>query len=171
MRTRVEVQGVPQAGRPQWGMNAMRDHTESSDVSTASARSARNRGHSQRGRRRGRVVLRYDDSEWLVVEQAAALEGLRPGAFASRTTLDASRMRVNGVLLDRNVLTTLYEALTQHSNQLVRIGANLNNVAWHANSTHEMESVRRQALAVLRLVRIRVAESRNLLAELRYALR
>jgi hypothetical protein len=49
----------------------------------------------------------YDDTEWSVILQAAALEELKPTSFVSLAALDAARVRVTGVLLDRGMLAKL----------------------------------------------------------------
>jgi hypothetical protein len=145
--------------------------TSAAEFDSADVISQRNREHSQHGRRKQRTSLSFNDAEWAVIEQAAALEGLRAGAYVSRMGLDAARARVTGSTVDRGVLTQLYEALTHHSNQLAKIGGNLNDVARHANSTHEVETVREQALAIMEIVRRRVIESGGLHAAVRHALR
>jgi hypothetical protein len=152
-------------------MNEMESAAAEADIEDTDAVSPRNREHSRRGKRKQRTSLSYDNVEWSVIEQAAALEGLRPGAFVSRTALDAARVRVTGVLLDRGVLVKLHEALAHHSNRLAKIGGNLNDIAKHANSTHEVATVREQALAIQAIVRRRVVESGVLQAAVRTALR
>ncbi|SFQ31348.1 plasmid mobilization relaxosome protein MobC [Amycolatopsis rubida] len=147
------------------------NETGVSAAGEVSAEPARTRGHSHDGPRRPRTSLAYNDVEWSIIEQAAALDGRKPGSWASLAALDAARMRVSGVVLDRGVLSKLYVAVTDLSNQLAKIGGNLNDVAKHANSTHEVETVREQALAILERVRLRVVEARGLLAGLRHALR
>lgn len=131
----------------------------------------KNREHSRHGRRTPRTVVSYDDIEWVVIVQAAAVEGLRPGAFVSRAALDAARVRLTGLKLDRTLLAELHEAITDQRNQLAKIGANLNDVAKHANSTHEVETVRAPAQAILAIVLRRVNEAEQLQAALRHALR
>ncbi|WP_158886220.1 plasmid mobilization relaxosome protein MobC [Amycolatopsis anabasis] len=132
---------------------------------------ARKREHSQEGRRRQRTSLSYNDTEWLIIEQAAALDGLTPGSWVSRYALDAARMRISGVTLDRGVLSKLYDAINNLSNQLAKIGTNLNQIAAYGNSTGEIDTVSAQASSILDIVRRRIAESRGLLAGLRHALR
>jgi hypothetical protein len=99
------------------------------------------------------------------------VEGLRPGAFVSRAAQDAARVRLTGLKLDRSLLAELHKAITDQRHQLAKIGGNLNDVAKHANSTHEVETVRAQAQAILAIVLRRVNEAEQLQAALRHALR
>jgi len=141
------------------------------DSGSASIRRLKRREHSQHGPRKPRTPLTYNDAEWLIIVQAAARDGIQPGSFVSQAALDAARMRMDGRVLDRELLTKLLEAVSHHSVQLAKIGGNLNGVARHANSTHEIETVREEALAIMAIVRRRVAEAHGLQAALRNALR
>ncbi|MGC7102746.1 plasmid mobilization relaxosome protein MobC [Amycolatopsis lurida] len=82
-----------------------------------------------------------------------------------------ARLRASGAELDRVRLDRLHESIEHLSRQLIRIGTNLNQIAVHANTDHEVASVREQALAILAVVRRRVAMSHALQADLRRALR
>ncbi|UJW35173.1 MobC family plasmid mobilization relaxosome protein [Saccharothrix sp. AJ9571] len=141
------------------------------DSGTASVRRLKRREHSRHGPRKPRTPLTYNDAEWLVIVRAAARDGVQPGSFVSQAALDVARMRVSGQVLDRELLTRLLEAINHHSVQLAKIGGNLNDVARHANSTHEIETVGAEALAIMAIVRRRVAMAHGLQAALRDALR
>lgn len=150
-----------------------RDASSPSAPATSAAPAVRggHREHSTGEPRTRRASLYYDEGEWGLVCAAAALEHLKPGAFAARVVLDAARSRVSGRVRDREALVQVHELLAELKVQLAKIGGNLNDVAKHANSTHEVATVREQALAILERVRRRVNQTGDVLAEVRKALR
>lgn len=117
------------------------------------------REHSRRGKRTRRGAVYFDDLEWALVVQAAALENKKPMAWLSQVAGDAAASRLRGVPTDRAVLTTLAGEVRALRTALARIGGNLNAVAAHANSTGEVASIGAEAQSVLRLVRRMVNRS------------
>jgi hypothetical protein len=113
----------------------------------------KNREHAKGERRRQRATILYTDVEWARIVAAAAMAGKRPGAWIAEIAHDAARWRLNGLPAGREVLVELAEQVRSTRNVLANIGGNLNDVAKHANSTHEVASIREQADAVLRMVR------------------
>jgi hypothetical protein len=103
----------------------------------------------------------FDDLEWALVVQAAALENKKPMAWLSQVAGDAAASRLRGVPTDRAVLTTLAGEVRALRTALARIGGNLNAVAAHANSAGEVASIGVEAQSVLRLVRRMVLRSQE----------
>jgi hypothetical protein len=113
----------------------------------------KNREHAKGERRRQRATILYTDVEWARIVAAAAMAGKRPGAWVAEVAHDAARWRLRGLPAGREVLVELTEQVRSMRNVLANIGGNMNDVAKHANSTHEVASIQEQANAILRMVR------------------
>jgi hypothetical protein len=116
----------------------------------------RSRRRSPVGKREPRGLLRYTDDEWAVIVQVAALERLKPGAWAQRAAYQAAVQQHHGQVPDRGVVEVLVAELRQHRRVLTNIGGNLNDLARAANATGRIENAVAVA-TVLRLVRNVVA--------------
>jgi hypothetical protein len=125
-----------------------------------------NRGHARGERRRPRVAVAFTDAEWARIVAAAALGSKRPGAWVAQVAHDAARYRLGNMPGNRDALAALVEQVRSVRNVLANIGGNLNDVARHANTTHEVATVRVQAETVLRLVRRVVDRADEMLGEL-----
>ncbi|MFL6120226.1 hypothetical protein [Actinophytocola sp.] len=131
----------------------------------------KNREHAKGERRRQRATILYTDVEWARIVAAAAMAGKRPGAWIAEVAHDAARWRLSGLPASREVLVELAEQVRSTRNVLANIGGNLNDVAKHANSTHEVASIREQADAVLRMVRRLVSRTDEQLGQVTEVLR
>lgn len=124
-----------------------------------------NRSHAQGVRRKQRTTVRFSDAEWDRIVAAAALAKKRPGAWVAEVAHDTARERLRGVSAGRHALEELADQVRAMRNVLANIGGNLNDVARHANATHEVATIRAQAEAVLRVVRRVVARADETLGE------
>lgn len=131
----------------------------------------KNREHAKGERRTQRTTISYTDVEWARIVAAAAMAGKRPGAWVAEVAHDAARWRLRGLPAGREVLVELANQMRSMRNVLANIGGNLNDVAWHANATHEVASIREQADAVLRMVRRVVGRADEQLGEVAEVLR
>lgn len=131
----------------------------------------RNREHAKGERRRQRTTVHFTDTEWALIVSVAAVDNLRPGAWVAQVSYDLAKARMRGVPTDRRALVAAAEQVRSMRNVLANIGGNLNDVARHANSTHEVETIRAQALGVLRIVHRVVQEADRILAEVSGVLR
>jgi hypothetical protein len=118
------------------------------------------------GKREPRGTLRYTDEEWAAVVVVAALDGMRPGAWAQQAAYDAAVRRQRGERPARELVEALVEELRQHRRVLTNIGGNLNDLARAANATGAVEHPAAVA-GVLRLVTRVVHSSDQLLAQVR----
>ena len=110
------------------------------------------RRHPPVGRRQPRGSLRYTESEWALIVQAATLERMRPGPWVQQVALQTAARRQRGELSDRAAVDGLIAELRQHRRVLTNIGGNLNDLARAANTTGLIGHPVAVA-AVLRLVR------------------
>lgn len=131
----------------------------------------KNREQAKGERRKQRTTIWYTDAEWARIVAAAAMAGKRPGAWVAESAHDAARWRLRGLPAGREVLAELAEQVRSMRNVLANIGGNLNDVAKHANATHEVASIREQADAVLRMVRRVVGRADEQLGEVAEVLR
>jgi hypothetical protein len=115
------------------------------------------RQHPVVGRRQVRGSLRFTDDEWAVIVQAAALERMRPGAWAQQAAYRAGVRRCRGPLPELTAVQALVVELRQQRRVLANIGGNLNDLAAAANATGRIDN-QVAATTVLRLVR-RVVEA------------
>lgn len=130
----------------------------------------KNREHAKGERRRQRTTVSYTDAEWARIMSAAALAGKRPGAWLAEVAHDAARWRLRGLPAGREVLGELAHQVRSMRNVLANVGGNLNDIARHANSAHEVASIQEQADAVLRMVRRLVARADEQLGDVAKAL-
>lgn len=130
-----------------------------------------NRSHAQGERRKQRTTVRFTDAEWDRIVSAAALARKRPGAWVAEVAHDAARWRLRGLPAGRDALEGLADQVRSMRNVLANIGGNLNDVARHANTTHEVATIRSQAEAVLRMVRRVVGRADETLGEVAGVLR
>jgi hypothetical protein len=130
-----------------------------------------NRSHAQGERRKQRTTVRFTDAEWDRIVSAAALARKRPGAWVAEVAHDAARWRLRGLPAGRDALEGLADQVRSMRNVLANIGGNLNDVARHANTTHEVATIRSQAEAVLRMVRRVVGRADETLGEVAEVLR
>lgn len=117
------------------------------------------------GRREPRGLLRYTDAEWAEIVRAAAVTGLRPGAWVQQV---AHRAAVHGRHANRPdsaKVEALVAELRQHRRVLTNIGGNL-KLARAANATNAVENPA-GAAALLRMVARVVHSSDELLDRLR----
>lgn len=131
----------------------------------------KNREHAKGERRKQRTTISYTDTEWARIVSAAALAGKRPGAWVAEIAHDAARWRLRGLPAGREVLVELADQVRSTRNVLANIGGNLNDVAKHANFTHEVATIREQADAVLRMVRRLVSRADEQLGQVTEVLR
>lgn len=131
----------------------------------------KNGEHAKGERRTQRTTISYTDVEWARIVAAAAMAGKRPGAWVAEVAHDAARWRLRGLPAGREVLVELANQMRSMRNVLANIGGNLNDVARHANATHEVASIREQADAVLRIVRRVVGRADEQLGEVGEVLR
>lgn len=124
------------------------------------------RGQAAGARRERRGALRYTDAEWAVIVQVAAVEGMRPGAWAQQAAFEAAVRVHRGERTDRATVEALLEELRQHRRVLTNVGGNLNDVARTANATGELPSLL-AATTVLKLIRNVVLASDTLVSEVR----
>ncbi|MGW5317765.1 hypothetical protein [Nocardia thailandica] len=121
------------------------------------------RAHSPEKRTHRLREISFAPSEWALIQAAATTAGLRPGAFVGSMAVAAAkayaRRRQDGAH-PRNsaeLLPLLREvrALADETRELRRllgnVSGNVNDIARHANSTHELEVL--QADAVLNHLR------------------
>jgi hypothetical protein len=113
-------------------------------------------------------MLRYNDTEWAVLVQVAALDGKTPGAWAQQAAYEAALRAHLGEPSDRGALITAVNELTreirEHRRVLANVGGNLNDVARHANATGDLGIA---ATTVLRLIRNVVLASDTLVIDVR----
>jgi hypothetical protein len=105
----------------------------------AGREASRYRSQAGSGKRERRGMLRYTDDEWAVVVVVAALDGMRPGAWAQQAAYDAARRRQRGERPSREQIEELVEELRHHRRVLTNIGGNLNDVARAGNATGTIE--------------------------------
>lgn len=130
---------------------------------TASYRDRPPRGQ---GPRRARTAVSYTDVEWAAILVAAAVEGMKPGAWVADVAFEVARRRNGGSLPGRRAVDELLTELRQHRRVLTNIGGNLNQIAAVANATGEIE-VRDAAVRVVDLVRRVVLGSEALMSKVR----
>ncbi|MGW9310696.1 hypothetical protein ACWGPQ_22075 [Saccharomonospora azurea] len=126
----------------------------------------RHRSPRGQGPRRVRVSLRYTDVEWAAILVAAAVEGMKPGAWVAEAAFELARGRNRGPGLDRRAVDEVLAELGQHRRILTNIGGNLNQLAAVANTTGEIE-VRDAAVRVVDVVRRVVLGSEALASAVR----
>jgi hypothetical protein len=85
-------------------------------------------------RRVRRGALRYTDDEFAVIVMVAALDRMKPGAWAQQAAYDAAIRRRRGDLADWSAVEALVAELRQHRRLLTNIGGNLNDLVRVANS-------------------------------------
>lgn len=124
-----------------------------------------NRRHAQGERRKQRTTVSFTDTEWDRIVAAAALAKKRPGAWVAEAAHDAARWRLRGLPTGRDALEQLGDQVRSLRNVLANIGGNLNDVARHANTTHEVRTIRSQAETVLGMVRRVVGRADETLGE------
>ncbi|MGF0320673.1 hypothetical protein [Nocardia fluminea] len=110
---------------------------------------ARHRTHSEEKRERKKVA--FSPTEWALVEAAAATVGLRPGAFVGQAAVGAAKAfakRRHGVeVRTSGEVQELTSEVRELRRLLGNVSGNVNDIAKHANSTHELNVL--QADAVL----------------------
>ncbi|MEU1014708.1 plasmid mobilization relaxosome protein MobC [Streptomyces sp. NPDC005898] len=81
--------------------------------------------------RKHRVHPRYNDDEFALVKNAAALSRMKPGGYVAECSLAAARADdPSAAVADyRAMVKTLMAA----NGQLGKIGSNLNQLTWHLN--------------------------------------
>jgi hypothetical protein len=121
---------------------------------------------STAGKRVARGVMRFNDAEWAIIVQVAAVADMRPGAWAQEAAHEAARREHRGELTDRTAVAELIDELREHRRILRNIGGNLNDVAKAANATGQIENAA-VAAAVLRLVGNTVRASDTLVTGIR----
>ncbi len=117
------------------------------------------RSHSPEKRTHRLREIAFAPSEWAMILAAAGTAGMRPGAFVGMTAVAAAKAyarRRQGDVAARNsgeLLSLVDEvrALAEEARELRRllgnVAGNVNDIAKHANSTHELQAL--QADAVL----------------------
>lgn len=110
-----------------------------------------------------RGALRYTDAEYAVITMVAAIDGMRPGAWAQQAAYTAALRRHNGDQPEPEVVAELVAVLRQHRRVLANIGGNINQLARTANSTGELPA-QQHLEGVLRVVRRQLEISDSLLA-------
>jgi hypothetical protein len=124
------------------------------------------REHSRFGRRVPRGTLRYNEFEWAVIAQVAAIADQKPGAWAQQAAYEAALRANQGEPTTREAVVELAEELRQHRRVLTNIGGNLNDLARVANSTGEIQLVA-AAQTVMRLIGNVVRASDTLVVAIR----
>jgi hypothetical protein len=106
---------------------------------------------------------------------AAAVDNVSPGSWAARVAFDTAQQRVRGqdaasASTRRQALEVLAGELREHRWVLANIGGNLNDIARHANSTHEVADIAVQARTIEAMVHRLVHASNELLDQVRRVL-
>src|ERR1051325_1650750 len=130
------------------------------------ARSGRYRDRVRGAARERRGALRYTDVEWDLVCRAAALDAMKPGAWAQEAAAEAARRRVLGGPGDGDQVQQVLVELRDQQRVLRSIGHLLNQFmkAVHAAEGRVSEP---QALAVFRVARRTVERSEQVTADIR----
>jgi len=112
------------------------------------------RGHREHAeeRRLKRVTGRFNAAEYVAVTQAAARDGLKPGAWvAAVATTAAARPVGSASMVQRHPeLEGLRSELLAVRRLATNISGNLNDVAKHANSTGELKG---EVVAMMEFIR------------------
>ncbi|MEU4675159.1 hypothetical protein AB0F91_46295 [Amycolatopsis sp. NPDC023774] len=111
-------------------------------------------------------MLRYSDTEWAVIVQAAALAGRKPAPWAQQAAYDAARAEHPGTATYREAVAALTQELREHRRVLTNVGGNLNDVAKVANATGEIE-IAQAAVAIMRLIANVVRTSDTVIKDVR----
>ncbi len=129
--------------------------------------STRGQAAAGQGRRRSRTSVWLTEREWAAVCAAAAVAGMKPGAWISATAVQAASRRNAGQgRVERVVVERLVEQLWQQRRVLANVGGNLNDLARVANSTGQVQTGT-AATGVLRLVHRVVRDCDALLGDVR----
>ncbi|RJQ66180.1 hypothetical protein D5S17_35740 [Pseudonocardiaceae bacterium YIM PH 21723] len=101
----------------------------------------RDQAPAEQGKRKARTAVLYTDEEWAAIVAAAAIAGMRPGAFVAQSGFDAAYRKNTGIELDRDQVNRLIAELLEYRRVLANIGGNVNQLAAAANSTGEIGTV------------------------------
>ncbi len=127
-------------------------HGGVSDVAVGVVKALRGHREHAEERRLKRVTGRFNAAEYVAVTQAAARDGLKPGAWVAAVATTAAARPVGSASMVQKhpELEGLRSELLVVRRLATNISGNLNDVAKHANSTGELKG---EVVAMMEFIR------------------